>query len=88
MEFGLGASSPSRIISSVHLKIGGHLNPTLKTHRLSVSEEEWLRRLLSRNASRPEGLYFASTTEEGFRSICKYFQAPHPDEGMTFTTYR
>jgi hypothetical protein len=53
-----------------------------------VSEDECLCRLLGRNANRPEGLYFATTTEEEFRSICKYFQAPHPDEGLLFTTYR
>jgi predicted kinase len=57
-------------------------------HFLDVSEDECLHRLLGRNVSQPEGLYFASTTEEEFRSICKYFQAPHPDEGVTFTTYR
>lgn len=57
-------------------------------HFLDVSEDECLRRLLSRNANRPEGLHFATTTEEEFRSICKYFQAPHPDEGLLFTTYR
>jgi predicted kinase len=57
-------------------------------HFLDVSEDECLRRLLGRNVSQPEGLYFASTTEEEFRSICKYFQAPDPDEGFTVTTYR
>ena len=57
-------------------------------HFLDVSEDECLLRLLGRNATQPEGLYFASTTEEEFRSICKYFQAPHPDEGVTFSTHR
>jgi predicted kinase len=57
-------------------------------HFLDVSEDECLRRLLGRNVSQPEGLYFASTTEEEFRSICKYFQAPDPEEGFTVTTYR
>jgi predicted kinase len=56
-------------------------------HFLDVSEDECLHRLLGRNVSKPEGLYFASTTEEEFRSICKWFQAPHPDEGLVFTTY-
>jgi predicted kinase len=57
-------------------------------HFLDVSEDECLSRLLSRNARKPEGLYFASTSEEEFRAICKWFQAPHPDEGFNLITYR
>ena len=57
-------------------------------HFLDVSEDECLHRLLARNASQPEELYFAGTTEEEFRIICRHFQPPHPDEGMKFTTYR
>ena len=56
-------------------------------HFLDVDEDECLRRLLDRNVRQPEGLYFASTTEEEFRSICKWFQPPHPDEGLMITTY-
>ena len=56
-------------------------------HFLDVDEEECLRRLLMRNHHKPEGLYFASTTEAEFRAICKYFQVPTPEEGLTITTY-
>jgi predicted kinase len=56
-------------------------------HFLDVSEEECLRRLLIRNESKPEGLYFASTTEEDFRAICKWFQIPSPEEGLNIRTY-
>ncbi|MDX6462196.1 MAG: hypothetical protein QOE55_5893 [Acidobacteriaceae bacterium] len=56
-------------------------------HFLNVDEQECLRRLLMRNHHKPEGLYFASTTETEFRVICKYFQAPTPEEGLTITTY-
>ncbi len=54
---------------------------------LDVDEKECLRRLLIRNQHKPEGLYFASTTETEFRAICKYLQAPTPEEGLTITTY-
>jgi predicted kinase len=56
-------------------------------HFLNVDEQECLRRLLMRNHHKPEGLYFASTTETEFRAICKYFQVPTPEEGLTITTY-
>jgi len=51
-------------------------------HYLDVDEEECLRRLLRRNEHKPEGLYFASTTEAEFRAICRYFQAPSVEEGL------
>jgi predicted kinase len=56
-------------------------------HFLDVGEEECLRRLLVRNDHKPEGLYFASTTETEFRAICKYFQAPSPEEGLNITLH-
>jgi predicted kinase len=56
-------------------------------HFLEVDEEECLRRLQMRNETKPEGLYFASTTEAEFRVICKYFQPPNAAEGLTITTY-
>jgi predicted kinase len=40
-------------------------------HFLDVDEEECLRRLLMRNESKPQGLYFASTTEAEFLAICR-----------------
>src|SRR3984885_8976606 len=56
-------------------------------HFLGVDEEECLRRLLIRNERKPEGLYFASTTEAEFRAICKYFQVPTPEEGLNISTH-
>jgi predicted kinase len=56
-------------------------------HFLSIDEEVCLRRLLNRNETKPEGLYFASTTEGEFRAICKWFQPPQPEEELNITTY-
>ena len=56
-------------------------------HFLDVDEEECLRRLLLRNQSKPNGLYFASTSEAEFRAICKYFQLPKHEEGLVIKTY-
>jgi predicted kinase len=57
-------------------------------HFLDVDEEECLHRLQKRNQLKPEGLYFASTTEQEFRTICKFFQIPEPEEGLTVICYR
>lgn len=57
-------------------------------HCLDVDEEECLRRLQTRNAQKPEGIYFASTTEEDFRAICSYFQVPQAEEGLNIIAYR
>jgi len=51
-------------------------------HFLNIDEEECLRRVLNRNESKPDGLYFASTTEEEFRAVCKWFQPPQPEEEL------
>jgi predicted kinase len=51
-------------------------------HYLDAEEEECLRRLQTRNRLKPEGLYFASTTEAEFRAICSFFQVPDPEEGL------
>ena len=51
-------------------------------HYLDVPEEICLQRLMDRNKDRPEGLYFASTTEEEFRAISRYFEPPSPEEGF------
>lgn len=56
-------------------------------HFLNVNEEECLRRLQMRNQLKPEGLYFASTSEADFRAICKFFQVPDASEGLNITTY-
>ncbi len=56
-------------------------------HVLDVGEEKCLERLLQRNAEKPDGLYFATTTEEDFRAICRWFQPPSPVEGFQSTTY-
>ena len=51
-------------------------------HYLDVSEEVCLARLMGRNETKPEGLYFATTSEEEFRAIARYFQPPVADEGF------
>jgi predicted kinase len=56
-------------------------------HFLNVDEEECLHRLQMRNEDKPEGLYFATTTEADFRAICRFFQPPEPEEGLTVVTY-
>lgn len=56
-------------------------------HFLDVDEEECLHRLQTRNQLKPEGLYFASTTETDFRTICKFFQVPDSSEGLTIVAY-
>jgi predicted kinase len=56
-------------------------------HFLDVDEDECLRRLQMRNERKPEGLYFASTTEAEFRTICGYFQPPAIEEGLTIANY-
>jgi predicted kinase len=56
-------------------------------HFLDVGEEECLHRLMARNERKPEGLYFASTTETEFRAICKWFQVPTSEEGLIITTH-
>ena len=57
-------------------------------HLLDVDEEECWSRLQMRNQLKPEGLYFASTTEAEFRAICKFFQVPEPNEGLTVIAHR
>jgi predicted kinase len=57
-------------------------------HFLDVDEEKCLSRLLVRNDHKPEGLYFASTTEAEFRAICRHFQVPTPEEGLNSKTHR
>lgn len=51
-------------------------------HVLEVSEEVCLQRLALRNETKPEGLYFATTSEEQFREITRWFVAPAEDEGF------
>jgi predicted kinase len=56
-------------------------------HLLNVDEEECWRRLQMRNQSKPEGLYFASTSEAEFRALCKFYQAPQNTEELTLIEY-
>jgi predicted kinase len=49
-------------------------------HFLDLPEETCLARLAARNQTKPEGLYFATTSEEEFRAISRYFKPPMPDE--------
>jgi predicted kinase len=51
-------------------------------HYLDVPEEECLARLKIRNETKPEGLYFATTSEEEFSAIARWFQPPVPEEGF------
>jgi predicted kinase len=51
-------------------------------HYLDVPEDVCLARLRERNESKPEGRYFATTSEEEFWAIAKYFQAPVLEEGF------
>jgi predicted kinase len=51
-------------------------------HYLDVSETECLTRLKTRNEAKPEGLYFATTSEEEFWAINRWFQPPTPEEGF------
>ena len=52
-------------------------------HVLEISEEDCLARLIQRNEEKPEGLYFATTSVDEFKAICKYFQPPLATEGFT-----
>ncbi|HEY2039613.1 MAG TPA: ATP-binding protein [Edaphobacter sp.] len=55
-------------------------------HYLDLPEEVCLAQLMARNKNQPEGLYFATTTEEEFRQISAYFQPPSPEEGFNLQT--
>jgi predicted kinase len=55
-------------------------------HYLDVPEDECLARLKIRNEAKPNGLYFSTTSEEEFRSIGRWFQAPLPEEGFHIST--
>ena len=49
-------------------------------HHLDVSAEVCLERLKLRNDTKPEGLYFATTSEAEFLAISQYFQPPTAEE--------
>lgn len=51
-------------------------------HYLDVPESVCLTRLKQRNELKPEGLYFATTSEEEFAAVTRYFQAPTEEEGF------
>ncbi|WP_433965348.1 AAA family ATPase [Tunturiibacter gelidiferens] len=50
-------------------------------HYLDVPEDECLARLKNRNETKPEGLYFATTSEEEFLAVPRWFQPPVAEEG-------
>ena len=52
-------------------------------HYLDVSESECLARLKDRNETKPDGLYFATTSAEEFSSITLWFEPPTPEEGFS-----
>jgi predicted kinase len=51
-------------------------------HYLDVPEDECLSRLKIRNETKPEGIFFATTSEEEFLTIARWFQPPVPEEGF------
>jgi predicted kinase len=51
-------------------------------HYIDVPEDVCLARLKLRNETKPKGLYFATTSEEEFVAIARYFQAPTVEEGF------
>ena len=51
-------------------------------HVLDVPEEVCLARLKARNETRPDGLYFATTSEQEFKAITRYFEPPVADEAF------
>jgi predicted kinase len=51
-------------------------------HYLDVSEDVCLARLKIRNETKPEGLYFATTSKEEFWEINRWFRPPDPEEGF------
>jgi predicted kinase len=54
---------------------------------LDIDEEECLRRLAVRNETKPEGLYFANTSEAEFREISRWFEPPMPEEDFQMVRY-
>ncbi len=56
-------------------------------HFLDVPEEVCLARLEERNWTRPDGLYFATTSAEEFHAISSYFRPPSDDEGIAVQAY-
>jgi len=51
-------------------------------HYLDVPETICLARLKFRNETKPEGLYFATTSKEEFLAITRWFQPPSIEEGF------
>lgn len=58
-----------------------------RLHYLSASDDVCKAQLRHRNETRPEGLYWASTTEAEFDEITRYFVAPDPAEGFEVVGY-
>lgn len=51
-------------------------------HYLDIPESECLARLKVRNETKPEGLYFATTSDDDFFAITRWFQPPTAEEGF------
>jgi predicted kinase len=51
-------------------------------HYLDIPEGECLARLKVRNETKPEGLFFATTSEAEFIAISRWFQPPTSEEGF------
>lgn len=56
-------------------------------HCLTVPEEVCLQRLKQRNEQKPEGLFFAETSEADFFLITSYFQLPQEEENFHVKFY-
>jgi predicted kinase len=56
-------------------------------HCLTVSEEVCLQRLKHRNKQKPEGIFFAETSEADFFLITSYFQLPQEEENFHVKFY-
>jgi predicted kinase len=56
-------------------------------HYLTVPEEVCLQRLKQRNEERPEGLFFAETSEADFFAIASYFHSPQEEENFHVQLY-
>jgi predicted kinase len=56
-------------------------------HYLPLSEEVCLERLRRRNLEKPEGLFFAETSDADFHAIARYFQVPEDVEGFNIVPH-
>src|SRR5260370_10507892 len=76
LDFGGNTSGERNWVRSLFTSAGAkHV-----LHYLDVPDEICLVRLNLRNTTKPEGLYFATTSEEEVLAITRYFQPPDSEE--------